>query len=143
MRNMKTRDLAEVAVFAALLCAAAPFSIPIGPVPITLATLVVYIAAASLGAYRGTLAVIIYIMLGAFGVPVFSKFSAGLPAIVGPTGGYLVGYIPLALVTGLFADRPRLAVWKFPAGMGLGTAVLYTLGTAWFMFRSGNTLAVS
>jgi biotin transport system substrate-specific component len=132
----KTRDLVVTAVFAALICAAAPFSLPVGPVPISLATLVIYVAAGVLGAPRAALAVCVYIALGAMGLPVFSNFSGGLPKLVGATGGYIVGYIPLALISGAFF-KSRL----FALGALAGTAVLYALGTAWFVFLTGNTLA--
>ena len=91
---MKTRDLTLTALFAAILCVAAPFSIPVGPIPITLATFAIYLAAIVLGKKYGTLAVVIYILLGAVGLPVFSGFSGGFQKIVSATGGYIIGYIP-------------------------------------------------
>lgn len=147
MSNQKaiisTRDLVLTAVFAALLCVAAPFTVPVGPVPISLATLMIYITAGVLGAHRATAAVALYVALGAFGLPVFSNFSGGLPRIVGATGGYIIGYIPLAFICGLptsLSPRKHFNV-LFPAAAVIGTATLYTLGTAWFVFSTGNTLA--
>jgi biotin transport system substrate-specific component len=137
------RSIAEIAVFASLLAVAAPFSIPIGPIPISLGTLFVYLAAATLGAKRGVAAVAVYLLLGAIGLPVFSNWGAGFVKIAGPTGGYLLGYLPLALITGLAADaKPAFLKYaKYPAGMILGTIVLYALGTAWFMLGSGYGFA--
>ncbi len=154
---MKVRDITFIGVAAAIICIFAPMSVQIGPIPITLATFAIYFTAATLGAYRGTIAVSIYILLGAIGLPVFSNYSGGLQKIAGATGGYIIGYIPLALIIGLFADKIQvaykkdgkfnfksiLAVAKYPVGMILGTAVLYVLGTAWYCFVSGNTLAVA
>ena len=136
---MKVRDLTFTAIFAALICVAAPWTVPVGPIPITLATLAVYLAAAVLGWKKGTVAVVVYLLLGAVGVPVFSGFSGGFARLIGPTGGYLVGYIPCALLTGLVSDRfPK--PWGYAVGMVLGTVVLYALGTAWFCVQSGSEL---
>lgn len=127
------------AIFAAFMCVTAPWTIPVGVVPITLATFSVYLASATLGWKRGSIAVAIYLMLGFVGLPVFSGFSGGIQKLVGATGGYLVGYIPMAVATGLFADRFKKA-WAYIVGMVAGTAVLYTFGTAWYCIMSGSEL---
>jgi biotin transport system substrate-specific component len=144
---------------AAVICVLAPFQIPIGPVPVTLATFAVYVAAATLGAKRGLGAVALYIAVGAVGLPVFTGFSGGIPKLLGLTGGYIAGYLPCAAVTGIFADRrarrdaaPETAaspggrararsVRGYAAGMAVGTVLCYTIGTAWFVYQSGSTLA--
>ena len=136
---MKVRDITMTALFAALLCVCAPWSVPVGPVPISLATFAVYLAAAVLGWKRGSIAVLVYVLLGAVGVPVFSGFSGGVQKLVSLTGGYIVGYIPCALLTGLFADRFG-KVWAYALGMVAGTVVLYALGTGWFIFLAECTL---
>jgi len=144
--NMKTRDLTIIAVMAALICVAGPLSISIGPIPLSLASFAVYMAGAVLGAKKGTLAVGIYLLLGLVGLPVFSGFSGGFQKLIGVTGGYLVGYLPCALITGLAVkpDNPDSGPqWRLPAFMVLGTAVLYLIGTAWFMIQTRNTLAAS
>ena len=144
---MKTKDMTLIAVMAALICVAGPLSLPIGPVPISLATFAVYLAGAVLGWKRGTLAVAIYLLIGLVGVPVFSGFSGGVQKLIGVTGGYLVGYLPCALITGLGvreADAGReQPKWTLPLYMVIGTAVLYIIGTAWFMIQTGNTLGAS
>ena len=99
--NMKTRDMTIIAVMAALICVAGPLSVSIGPIPLSLASFAVYMAGAVLGAKKGTLAVGIYLLLGLVGLPVFSGFSGGFQKLIGVTGGYLVGYLPCALITGL------------------------------------------
>lgn len=136
---MKVRDITITALFAALICVCAPWAIPVGPVPISLATFVVYLAAAVLGWKRGCVAVIVYVLLGAVGVPVFSGFSGGVQKLVSMTGGYIVGYIPCALIVGLFADKFS-KIWSYAVGMVAGTVVLYALGTAWFIFLAKCTL---
>ena len=102
---MKTKDICTIAVLAALLCVVAPLSVPVGPIPISLASFAVYLAGAFLGWKRGTAAVAVYILLGAAGVPVFSGYEGGLQKLAGVTGGFILGYLPCAAVVGLAADR--------------------------------------
>ncbi len=133
-----TKKLVTCALCAAILCVMAPFSIPIGPVPLSLATFAVLFAAFFLGGKWGTVAVGIYLLLGAVGVPVFSGFAGGVQKLVGPTGGYLVGYLPMAFITGGLSTlwAKKKSGWQRFALMFLaaviGTAVLYAFGTAWF-----------
>ena len=143
----KTRSrvypLVMTAVMAAVICAVAPFALPVGPIPITLGTLVMYLAGHVLGGKRAGAAVLVYVLLGAVGVPVFNGFTGGLGVVAGPTGGYIVGFIPLALLSGLAVERfPDSRVLQF-AGMILATAVLYALGTAWYCVQAGKTLGVA
>lgn len=134
------RGMVYMAIFAAIICIAAPVSVQIGPIPITLATFAIYLAGAILGGKRGMIAVIVYIMLGAVGLPVFSNFNGGFTALLGPTGGYIIGYIPLVLLTGIFSDMNSKKHWTMIIGMLLGTVALYTFGTAWFMIMTGSSL---
>ncbi len=143
---VKTRNMTLIAVMAALICIAGPLTVPLGPIPLSLASFAVYLAGATLGAKSGMAAVAIYLLLGMVGLPVFSGFSGGAQKLAGPTGGYLVGYVLCALVTGLGVKPGETAPanrWKLPLCMALGTLVLYALGTAWFMAQSGNGLAAS
>lgn len=136
-------NMVFVALFAALICVAAPFSIQVGPIPITLATFAVMLSGALLGGKRGMVAVCVYILIGAVGLPVFSGFKGGFGVLGGPTGGYIIGYIPLALITGIFANmntKFNRAVVSV-IGMIIGTAALYTFGTVWFMIISKSSLA--
>lgn len=134
------RSMVFMAIFAAILCVIAPYSIKIGPIPITFATFAVYLAGAILGGKRAMISVIVYILLGAVGLPVFSNFNGGFGALFGATGGYLIGYIPLALITGVFSDMKTRRHWTMVIGMIIGTVALYTFGTAWFMIFSGANL---
>lgn len=138
MMKTTTKKLVSCALCAAILCVMAPFSVPIGPVPLSLATFAVLFAAFFLGGKWGAAAVGIYLLLGAVGVPVFSGFTGGLQKLIGPTGGYLIGYLPMAFITGGLYTLwgKKKSGWKrfllmFLAAV-LGTAVLYALGTAWF-----------
>jgi len=141
---MKTREMTLIAVMAALLCIVGPLSISIGPIPLSLATFAVYLSGAVLGWKKGTAAVAIYLLIGMTGLPVFSGFSGGLQKLAGVTGGYLIGYLPCAWITGLAVPDSNSSApvrpWALPLAMILGTAVLYIIGTAWFMLQTANPL---
>jgi len=132
-----TRRLVLVALVTAITCILAPFSIPIpiSPVPITLTNLVLLISIYVLGWKDAAISFLVYLLLGAFGLPVFSGFAGGLGKIAGPTGGYLIGFIFMTIIAGIFvqrfADRRILVV----AGMILATMVAYAFGTAWLAFQ--------
>lgn len=125
-----------IGIFAAFMCITAPWTVPVGPIPITLATFSIYLSSATIGWKRSGAAVAIYLLLGFVGLPVFSGFAGGIQRLIGATGGYLIGYIPMAVITGAFVDKFK-KTWAFPIGMIAGTAVLYTFGTAWYCIMSG------
>jgi biotin transport system substrate-specific component len=129
---MKTRDMALIALFAALIAICAWISIP-APVPFTLQTMAVFLAVGLLGGKRGSIAVAVYIMLGAVGLPVFSGFNGGIGALLGPTGGYIIGFLACALVMWGFLRIFGSGTWFMIAAMVLGLLVCYALGTVWFM----------
>lgn len=133
MKNLKTVDLVIIALSAAILCILAPVSIPLGftPIPLTLGLFAVVMAGILLGSVRGMVCVLVYILLGAAGLPVFSGYTAGIPKIAGPTGGYLWGYLFLAFLTGFFVERFRQKWYMCLVGAILGTAVCYGFGTVW------------
>lgn len=144
----RTYRLVLVALFAALIAVASWISVPLPftPVPINLATLAVTLTGALLGYKYGSLSVIIYLLLGAVGVPVFAGFTGGLGHIAGPTGGYIVGYLTSAFICGLvieLAGKGETKWWVTALAAFLGTASCYVLGTIWFMILTGNTLAAS
>ena len=131
------------ALFAAILCVLAPLSIPLGPIPLSLATFVIYMAASVLGWKLGGVTVILYITIGAIGLPVFSGFAGGFQKLAGVTGGYIIGYIPCALATGFVIEKSGERLWSYPLGMAIGTILLYTLGTVWFSVQTGNGIAAA
>lgn len=127
------RQLCSVALMAAIMCLLGPVSIPIGPVPISAMTLVIYLTLYVLGMKLGTISCAIYLMLGFVGVPVFAGYTAGAAKLLGPTGGYLAGYLCLTLVSGLVMEKAAYKrIWCI-VGMIAGTAVLYAFGTVWFV----------
>ena len=142
MRKLNTKALVFCALFAALTAVCAQIALPIGPVPISLATLAVMLCGAVLGAQSGGIAIAVYILLGLAGVPVFAGFKAA-SALAGPTGGYIIGYLPYAVLAGLPLARLQRS---FPGRcllLLIGTVICYILGTAWFMHMSGRTLGQS
>ena len=138
----KTYDMAYIAIFAVLMAICSWISIPMA-VPFTLQTFGVFMAVGVLGGKRGSLAVLIYILLGAIGVPVFAGFSCGIGVILNTTGGYIVGFLFSALVMwGMEALLGRKPVIQI-ISMVVGLIVCYALGTAWFMVvYARNTGAV-
>ena len=142
-KKMETKDLTLTAVMAALICIAGPLTIAIGPIPLSLASFAVYMAGAVLGPRRGTAAVALYLLIGIIGVPVFSGFTGGFQKLAGVTGGYLIGYLPCAFLTGIGTERKAGRRWLLPAMMAAGTVILYLIGTAWFMAQTGKALGAA
>ena len=139
-----TRNIVYCALFAALIVVFAQVQIPLpGLVPISLATFAVMMAGLLLGWKYGLLAVAVYVLLGAVGVPVFAGFKGGLGALTGPTGGYIIGYLPYAALAGLHNKKLQDSFWGRCGLLALGTLACYALGTAWFMHATGRTLAES
>lgn len=130
---LTTRQLTLTGVMTAVICILGPFSIPLpfSPVPITLTNLAIYITMFVLGMRLGTISYILYLLLGVVGLPVFSAFSGGLGKLAGPTGGYLVGFIFLALITGFFIEHFPGNLFPAVIGMIAGTFVCYVFGTVW------------
>ncbi|MGN1457838.1 MAG: biotin transporter BioY [Acutalibacteraceae bacterium] len=127
-------DMVYVAVFAAIISVLAQISIPLGIiVPFTLQTLGVFIASAMLGWKRGTLSVILYVLLGVIGLPVFAGFSGGVSVLFGPTGGYIIGFIFTALAVGFMTDKLGRKLWVLAVSMVVGLLLCYIFGTAWFI----------
>ena len=143
--KVNTRQLTLCAVMAAVMCVIAPISVPIGPISVTGGTLTIYLTAYLLGPWRGLAATAVYLLAGFAGLPVFSGYLGGAGRLLGPTGGYLVGYLPMMLLAGLAAEYAfrrfgghiaLTAALQF-LGMALATAVLYTFGTTWYCVQAG------
>jgi len=121
-----------IALFACLMAICSWISIP-GEVPFTLQTMGVFLAIGLLGGKRGTLAVLVYILMGAVGLPVFSGFSGGIGKLVGVTGGYIVGFLASALVMWAMEALLGKKKWVLALSMVVGLLICYAFGTAWFM----------
>lgn len=135
---MKTKTMALIALMAAVTCILGPLSlaIPISPVPISFTNLAVYFTIYVLGTKKGTISYLIYLLLGLVGLPVFSGFSGGAGKLFGPTGGYLIGFIFMALICGIFIEKWPAKLYLHFIGMILGTAVCYLFGTIWLAFQA-------
>lgn len=131
-QKFRTIDLAYIAVGAALIAICSWISIPL-TVPFTLQTFAVFFILAALGGKRGTFSILVYILLGAIGVPVFAGFSSGIGVLLGNTGGYILGFLLSGIVylvlTKLFGERLPVQI----VALVLGLALCYAFGTAWFM----------
>ena len=131
--------LAIIAVMTAVTCILAPLSISIGPIPISFTNLAIYFALYLLGWKKGTVSYLVYLLIGFVGLPVFSGFVGGIGKFLGPTGGYIVGFIPMAIIAGIMIDRFK-GRWIHLLGMLAGTAVCYAFGTAWYCLQTGSAL---
>ncbi len=131
-KNFKTIDLAYMALGAVLITICSWISIPTA-VPFTMQTFAVFFVLSTLGGKRGTVAIIVYVLLGAVGVPVFAQFSSGIGILLGNTGGYIVGFIFMGLFYWLIVGLLGKKIWVEILAMIIGIVVLYSFGTAWFM----------
>lgn len=149
MMKQKKKDefsastIAMVALMTALLCILSPFSIPIGPIPVSLATFVIYFSVILLGWKKGTLSCLLYLLIGFVGLPVFSGFSAGPTKLFGPTGGYLIGYLFLAVIGGWFAEKFQRKRGMCFLGMVFGTTACYIVGTVWLAYEAEMTFGLA
>lgn len=132
-QKIRTKQMVLIALMTAVTCVLGPLSIPLpfSPVPISLTNFAIFLAIFVLGMKSGTISFIIYLLLGAIGVPVFSSFRGGLQVLAGPTGGYLIGFIFLALIMGFALDHFNRKLVPTIIGMIIGMAVCYAFGTVW------------
>ncbi len=142
-KKADARRLTFCAAFTAVIAILSQLQLPIGPVPVSLATLGVMLCGLLLGWRYGALAVGAYILLGAVGAPVFAGFQGGVGRLAGPTGGYIAGYLFYALLAGLSVPFLQERFFGRCVLLLLGTAVCYGLGTAWFVHATGRTLEES
>ena len=164
----KTTYLVLCGLFAALMAICSFITIPLGftPVPLNLGTMGVFLCGGILGAKYGTVSEVVYVLLGAAGIPVFAGFKGGLGVLAGPTGGYIIGYIAAAFLIGFILDKyyslrqnnknsdadkcsngsgiTSVKPYMVLAGsMLLGLAACYALGTLWFVVSTGTGLWAS
>lgn len=145
---MKTNIIIQCGIFAAIIAIFSVITIPIGTIPITLGLFGVLLAAVILGAKRSAAAVLVYILIGAVGLPVFSGFRGGFTVITGPTGGYLIAYTFTALVSGKAAElakkrtgKPKLLICF--CGCVLGVLISYIFGTIHFCAISESNVSTA
>jgi biotin transport system substrate-specific component len=132
---------AYASLLAALTAVGAFIAIPIGPVPIVLQNLFVYLTGLLLGSKWGLTAMAVYLLAGACGLPVFSGGKGGIGHLVGPTGGYLVGFLPAVYIIGWITERTEKKNIFGILAMICATAVIYLIGVSWLKLITGMTLA--
>lgn len=141
MKNQNTASLTLIALMTAITCILGPLSIaiPFSPVPISFTNLAIFLSAIMLGWKRGTVSFLVYLLIGFAGVPVFSSFTSGPAKLLGPTGGYLIGFIFLALAAGFFVDKFPGKPYMHVLGMVLGMIITYLLGSVWLAYQANMT----
>lgn len=135
----KSKDLSLVALFAALTAVGGFISIPFYPVPLTLQVFFVLLSGTILGKKLGALSQIIYLGIGAIGAPVFHNFTGGMGILLGPTGGFLIGFIPGAYMAGLVYERFNNGKIRF-SGLILSLVPIYVIGILWLSLITGMSL---
>lgn len=125
------RPMVHAALFVALISVGAFIAIPIGPVPIVLQNMFVLLAGLMLGPAWGTACVAVYLLVGLAGLPVFAGGTSGIGKLFGPTGGYLLGYLPAVLVTGALSRAPVQNAFRDILAMTVGSAIVYGIGVPW------------
>lgn len=140
MKNKKIslKELCRIALFTALTAVCAQIVVP-AAVPFTLQLFAVLLAAGLLGAWQAGASVLIYILLGAVGLPVFSGFRSGISHLLGATGGYITGFLFTAIISGLLIKKFKNSFWGTVLSMLIGTVVCYALGTAQYMLVYMNS----
>ena len=132
-KNFRTIDLAYIALGAVLIAVCSWISIPT-TVPFTMQTFAMFFVPSTLGGKRGTTAILVYVLLGAVGVPVFANFTSGIGILLGNTGGYILGFLFIGLIYWLMVHFLGKKLWVEILAMVIGLAVCYAFGTAWFLF---------
>ena len=145
MSNRKIKDIVLISLFSAIIVVCSFITIP-SAIPFTLQTFAVFLCLNILGAKKGIISILIYIFLGAVGLPVFSGFNGGIGALLNVTGGYIIGFIFSALtywlITSTFNKKPRKIINLFASFMGL--IVCYIFGTLWYILlfvKNGDTIS--
>jgi len=143
-QKVTTYQMALISLMTAITCILGPISIQLpGGVPISLTNLVIYLTVFVLGCKKGTISYCIYMFLGIIGLPVFSGFAGGVGKVAGPTGGYILGFIFLAMISGYFIEKFPGKNYIGVIGMVLGTVVAYILGTVWFIVQTHMALGAA
>ncbi len=134
---IKTRDMVFIALFSALISVFSLVSIPMpSGIPITLQTFIIALSAYCLGSFKGSIAVLVYLAVGITGVPVFSGMRGGIAVIMGPTGGFLIGFIAFAYLCGIKTKKRALDILH-----GISAVLIcHLIGTLWYSFQTGELI---
>lgn len=143
VKKTNVYQITIIGLMAAVICILGPLSIPIGLIPISFTNLAIYFALYILGTKKAAMSFLIYMLIGLVGVPVFSGFSGGPSKLLGPTGGYIIGFLFMTLISGFFIDRFIDKWYLCILGMILGTAVCYTIGTVWLSYQADLSMSAA
>lgn len=137
---VSTKYITYIAIFVSLIAVCSFISIPL-QIPITMQSFAIMLCGSLLGKKRGTIAVLIYILLGVIGLPVFAGFSSGIAVISGPPGGYIIGFIFMSFIIGLIIEKLGNKTYILALAMFSGLIVCYIFGSLWFLFiyTKGNS----
>ncbi|WP_059170740.1 biotin transporter BioY [Bacillus sp. FJAT-27445] len=135
--QLRLRRMILAALFAAITGVLAQMTIPLPLVPITGQTLAIGLAATILGSRYGTMSILVYLALGAVGVPVFAEMKSGISILFGPTGGYLVGFIPSAFIIGWYMEKTSFTMKNAMIANTIGMIVTLAFGTVWLKMSAG------
>ncbi|MBR2868109.1 MAG: biotin transporter BioY [Clostridia bacterium] len=141
MKHIK--NLTVRAILAATICVIAPIAIPTATIPITASTLIILIVSACIGIEYSLPAVLLYIALGTFGLPVCAGFAGGLHILTGITGGFILGYIPCCAATGLICSRFPDKKYVYPLSMLCGILICYACGVIRYSMLTDSTILSS
>lgn len=136
MKKENIRELTGISVMAVVMAVCAWIAFPVIGVQLTMQTMGVFLALRLLGGKNGTAAIALYILLGLVGVPVFSFFNAGPGCLLGPTGGYITGFLAIGALYWALEKRLKYR-WQKDAALYAGLLICYALGTAWFIYVMG------
>lgn len=143
-KTISTADLCMIALFTAVIAIMAQISIPMPlGVPMTMQTFAITLAAVVLGAKRSALSSLIYVLLGAVGLPVFSAFTGGIQSLIGPTGGFIISFPIMAFIIGLGVDKCKNNKAGFVICLIAGTLVNYAVGVAMFCVLMNSTISAA
>src|SRR5699024_509029 len=137
--QLKLRMMIITAIFAAIIGILAQLTIPLPLVPITGQTLAIGLAATILGSRYGTLSTIVYILIGAIGIPVFAQMQAGFGVILGPTGGFLIGFIPTTYFIGKYLEKTKFTIFNACMANFIGMFITLIFGTIWLKYVASLT----
>ncbi len=137
--NKRITGTVLTAVFAAVICVLSPLTLPVFAVPFTLSVFVICCVSTAIEE-KAALSTLLYVILGAAGLPVFAAFTGGAGALAGATGGFVIGYIPFALITGIASRKLKNGFAVFGVSL-LGLALLYLFGSVWYGFTTKADVA--
>lgn len=141
---MNTMDLVMTGLFTAIICIISQLTIPLSPIPFSLSLFAIFLTGALLPPRNALLSVLTYILLGAFGIPVFAGYKGGIQILAGMTGGYIMAYPIMAFVTALsYKYLNKYKMLSLALGMAASLIICYLVGTLWFSYVSGNDIPTS